>query len=90
MYYINLGGFKILFGVTGGISFSATGNAYGITFPTSFFSTYAYGVANVNQVSTTWEQTVYLSQCSTTSASIEGFAANTTTAETCTFIIFGN
>lgn len=36
MYYINLGGIKMLWGTTASI---ASGSAYGITFPASFFTT---------------------------------------------------
>ena len=50
MHFINLGGIKLLWGQTAGI---ATGSTYGITFPTSFFTTIQSGQLTAGPVSGT-------------------------------------
>lgn len=89
IYYMNLGGMKMAWGTTGSCSVSGTGDqssAYGITWPTSFFSTiqsctgtptgapsntqYLYLTANATPTTTAWS--FYLCQTNGTNGATAG------------------
>lgn len=68
MYYLNLGNIKILWGTTNSISTSnSVNNSWGVTFPSSFFTTIQMGIANVSSLSTETRQYAYINGYSTTS-----------------------
>lgn len=49
MYYINLGGIKMLWGTSGAVSLTATqGTSYSVVMPTGFFSTITMAVAQLS------------------------------------------
>ena len=89
MYYINLGGIKMLWGQTAANVASAAGPSFGITFPTSFFTTVQSGIANLNTISTVSNQSLNMDSLTATSCVIFMYAAATTGGEKVGYLIIG-
>lgn len=58
MYYINLGGIKLLWMVSGNVTGTSSGPTYGVTFPTNFFSSIQSAICTVHNIATTSQQNV--------------------------------
>ena len=91
MYYMNLGGIKMLWGTTASTLASTNGNNYGITFPTSFFTTVQMGMATLQSMNGTAAQMVGVNTYSATSANITtgNVAASTFANQTFSFFFIG-
>jgi hypothetical protein len=89
MYYINLGGLKILWGQTAGIVATAAGPQYTVTFPASFFSTIQTATVSVNSLNTVSNQNPNWITISATTGNIIAYAASTTTAQIYGYCIIG-
>lgn len=80
MYYVNLGGIKMLWGITNSISIGAnTSASWGVNFPSSFFTTIQAAVCNTSALSTNVDQYANFAATPSTSAGA-GFIQNGGTA----------
>jgi len=91
MYYMNLGGIKMLWGTTAATLASTNGNNYGITFPTSFFTTVQMGMATLQSMNGTAAQMVGVNTYTATAANITtgNVAASTFANQTFSFFFIG-
>ncbi len=70
MYYINLGGIKMLWMITAAQNVGTGGATWTVTLPTSFFSTLQYVAPSIYIIATEPKQHVYISGANTTTITI--------------------
>lgn len=89
MYYINLGGIKILWGTTATLSNSAAGPNFGVTFPSGFFSTIQSATASLNTLTATAQQSVNWNGITATAGQLTAYAAATAGSENIAYMVIG-
>ena len=89
MYYINLGGIKLLWGKTASKSVGNGGATWTVTLPTSFFSTVQASVVSQDVLATEIHQNAYISAISTTTLTIGQWSATNGSAQTNSFFLVG-
>jgi hypothetical protein len=90
MYYINLGGIKLLWGQSANTFINAnTGPQSTVVFPGGFFSSIQSGFTCANTINTQSQQTTNWLSLTTTGGTIIGYSATTTTAETIGYWVVG-
>jgi hypothetical protein len=87
MYYINLGGIKILWGVSTTISTTTTATQYNFTLPTSFFTTVQYAGATAYPISADAKQTTNIATYSTSNVGVYMWAATNATCQVTIMVI---
>lgn len=78
-YYINLGGIKLMWGVTGNINVSAGSNAaYQVLPPANFFTSVQHALSNAANMTAVAEMYTNIASVSTTN--VNGYISNRTTS----------
>ena len=89
MYYINLGGLKFLWLITGNVTGGTGGNPFTVTFPTSFFSAIQHAVGGLVSADTTPNQDVYLTNLLATGLTVNIYANAGTGNELASLLVIG-
>lgn len=87
--YINLGGVKILYGLTTANSVGTGGSNITVNLPSSFFSSIKYASATVNTVTVEARQNVYISNATTSAIQLSIYANNNGATQTTALLIIG-
>lgn len=92
IYYINLGGIKLAWGITGTITVNSTVVSSNITFPTSFFTAVNTVVAVINHAATDDRQAVHADTISATGTTLVNWntAGVNTGSATVGYLAIGN
>lgn len=88
IYWVNLGGIKIMYVTTTALINTSTGPQWTINLPT-FFTTNPAGVCSWTTINTTAQQDMNLIITSTTTATLVGWSSGTTTAQYATAFMIG-
>ena len=90
MYYINLGGIKLLWGTTNALANVSGVNSYGLTFPSGFFSSTPKILAFINQVTVDQAQECAGQNPSASSAQINVYSGSTDATATVGYFVIGS
>ena len=90
MSYINLGGIKLLWGVTSNVLSSSGANVYYINFPSGFFSSISYISAGIVAVTATQDQQAIIQAYGPASAVITFYANTASGAATGSYLVIGS
>lgn len=80
MYYVNLGGIKILWSISAQQTSGSGGNQYTFTLPTSFFSTIQLAMTSVSGLATDARQYANVESSTTTTVTVNVVSAGAATA----------
>lgn len=87
MYYVNLGGIKLLWATGATITTTTTATEFIYTLPVGFFSTVQSSIASIMPVTADAKQLCNISQSTTSSTGLYVWASTTATAKTFIFVI---
>lgn len=87
MYYINLGGIKLLWGTSAIINTTTTATQYNFTLPASFFNTIQTAIASCEPLTADAKQLNNIASATTSNIGVYMWASTTATAQTFIYII---